>query len=704
MENKNFFNRELSWIEFNYRVLEEALDQNLPLLERLKFISIFSNNLDEFVMVRISALVSQVKSGYNKKDPSGFTPKEILKRLQKRINELVKIKYDCFTNDILVKLEKQGFRFYTAKNVPKQYIPALEEIFLKKYFLIITPMGIDQARPFPFLSGKSINLLVNLKEPKKDDNQFAVIPVPTKERFVAIPGDISNKKYIYIEELIKLFANKIFIGYEIIQTCSFRVTRDAELSIDEEDVVDLLSAIEDQLKKRAKGVPIRLEIEMIANEELVKYLHDRIKFYNGFYFSINGPLDLASFFDIVEMDGFDNLKLKPLPPVMPIEFTNKNDSIFDIISKKDRLLHLPYESFEPIERFIEEAANDDKVLAIKITLYRISKKSPIIQALKKAAENGKQVTVLIELKARFDEAQNIDRAKQLEKVGCHVVYGLVGLKIHSKIVLIVRDEPDGITRYIHLSTGNYNENTAKLYTDIGLFTSRKSFGEDVSSIFNLLTGFSEPPRWKKLVCAPIDLRNFFIEKINIEINNVKNDGKGEIIAKINSLIDIKIIEELYEASKAGVKIKLIVRGMCSLKPNVKNLSENITVISIVDRFLEHSRIFYFYNSGNENIYISSADWMERNLDRRVEVLFPILDMDLKKEIIDCLNIVLRDNKKARILQQDGLYKHSKPAKNEKFVHSQMDMYKYIAKKNIASKEEKLTVFEPQINPEEEKKL
>ncbi|MCK4797768.1 MAG: polyphosphate kinase 1, partial [Spirochaetes bacterium] len=550
----------------------------------------------------------------------------------------------------------------------------------------------------------SLNILINLKEQKKEEDLFAVIPVPSTNRFIPIPGDDSNQKFIYIEELIKLFADTIFKGYDIIQTCTFRVTRDAELSIDEEDAVDLLSEIEVQLKKRAKGTPIRLEIESSANNKLVEYLSQKIKFREGFYFSIDGPLDLSSFFDIVSINGFDHLKQEIFHPVPPKEFQDQKINIFNIISEKDRLIHLPYESFDPVIRFIEEAALDKNVLAIKLTLYRTSGDSPIISALKKAAENGKQVTVLVELKARFDEAQNIIWAKQLEKAGCHVVYGLVGLKTHCKMALVVRDEEDGIKRYLHLSTGNYNEKTAKIYTDIGLFTAKKSFGRDASSIFNLLTGFSDPPRWKKLVCAPLDLRDFFLEKIDIEIKNVKNGGKGKIIAKMNSLIDTKIIEALYKASKVGVNIQLIVRGMCRLRPQVKGLSENISIISVVDRFLEHSRIYYFNNSGEENVYLSSADWMERNFDGRVEALFPIEDADLIKEIKKYLEITLKDNQKARILQQDGMYIRKKQKNNEEIINSQKEIYNYILSNNKTPNKTKQTLFIPKMNPEEEKNL
>ncbi|OHD24927.1 MAG: hypothetical protein A2086_05020 [Spirochaetes bacterium GWD1_27_9] len=699
---EQFFNRELSWIEFNWRVLEEALDKTNPILERLKFLSIFSNNLDEFIMVRISALVSQLKSGYPLKDASGLTAIDVLNKLQKRISELVNLQYECFTNDIQKELEEEGFYFYTVETLPEKYKESLKQLFLKKYFLILTPMAIDRGHPFPFLAGKTLNILLRLEDPKKNEPLFAVIPYPSKDRFIAIPGDETNQKYIYVGELIKLFANYFFKGYNILKSCIFRITRDAELSIDEEGAEDLLSAIEDQLKKREKGSAIRLEVEADADEELLDFLFQNIEYYDGFCFKIKGPIDLSSFSQIVFMKGFEKLKDAPSAPVLSKEFLDVKESIFEIISRKDRLLNLPFESFDPVVRFIEEASCDPKVLAIKQTLYRTSGDSPIVKALKKAAENGKQVTVVVELKARFDEAQNINWAKQLEQVGCHVIYGIVGLKIHCKVALVVRDEEDGIKRYIHLSTGNYNDKTAKIYTDISLFTAKKTFGKDASAIFNLLTGYSEPPRWQKLVSAPLDLRNFFLEKIEMEKNNVKNGGKGKIIAKMNSLVDTKVIEALYDASKAGVQIQLIIRGMCCLKPNVSNLSENISVISIVDKFLEHSRIYYFYNGGNENIYVASADWMERNFDRRIELLFPIEDEDLKKEILTILKISLSDNVKARILQSDGRYTRKKPD-SDKIIRSQVEFYHYLAEKNIEKKTSE-TLFIPRKNPDEEEKI
>lgn len=700
-EEKKYYNRELSWLEFNYRVLEEALDKNNPLLERLKFISIFSSNLDEFFMVRLSELISQSKLEYaSLKLPSGDTAQEIVANLKSRINKLVKQQYNCFNNDILPNLEKEGFHFYTSQNLPEKYIPTVKDLFSAKYSLMLTPMAIDPAHPFPFITGKTLNLLVRLFSDKQPTIPlYAIIPIPTATpRFLRLDSSDSTA-FIYFEEAVKLVSAQLFAGYNIDKSCLFRITRDAEIAVDEEDS-NLLTAIEMGLKLRERGYPIRLEVEKSADEDLLLFLQRNNMFCEGFDFKIDGPLDLADFMEIACIDGYHDLKSEPLPPIVNIAFQDNKISIFDIIRKEDHLLFLPFESFDPVIRFIQEAASDKKVLAIKMTLYRTSGDSPIIGALKNAAENGKQVTVVVELKARFDEARNITWAKQLEQAGCHVVYGVVGLKTHGKIALIVRDEEDGINRYVHLSTGNYNDKTAKIYTDIGLFTAKKKFGSDASAIFNLLTGYSDPPRWKKLVTAPLDLRNFFLEKINRETQNAKNGGKGKIIAKMNALIDTKTIDALYEASCAGVKITLIVRGMCRLKAGIPGLSENITVRSIVDVFLEHSRIFWFHNQGNDELFLASADWMERNLDKRVEILFPVDEPKLVDEVKKILEIILNDNKKTRILQPDGTYEHIKKEKDKTDHRSQLELYDFFKKRNMENKEKEKIRFIPNTKPED----
>ncbi len=681
---RDFINRELSWLEFNRRVLEEAVDEKTAVMERLKFMAIFSNNLDEFFMVRVSGVISQIKSNYEEKDYSGYTPKQLLNEIRTLIEELVIEQTKCFHQSIMPELKKNGFHLYNAKDVPKEYINELSILFHEKYYPVLSPMAIDQSRPFPFISGKTLNILVRLKsETDNNELKMALIPIPTQKRFIKVGNDDSS--YIMIGEFIKLFASSLFNGYTIEEMTTFRITRDAELNIEEEESKDLLSTIENELKNRDKGTPVRVEIESDVSDITFEYIKQKIPVTENIYFKIDHPLDFSSFFYIVSLPGFDHLHIEPLPPITPVEFTEKK-SIFKIIAEKDRILHHPFESFDPVVKFIEEAANDPGVLAIKQTLYRTSGDSPIIAALKKAAQKGKQVTVIVELKARFDELQNINWAKQLEKAGCHVVYGLVGLKIHCKILLVVREEEDGIKRYIHLSTGNYNDKTAKIYTDISLFTKNEVFGIDASAIFNLLTGYSRPPMWKKIITAPLDLRNEFLERINLEITNVKNGGKGKIIAKMNSLIDKKIIEALYKASNAGVEIMLIIRGICCLRPGIKDLSDKITVISVVDRFLEHTRIYYFFNGGDEDIYLSSADWMERNFDRRVETLFPVEDNECKSEILNYISIILKGNQKTRQLLSDGSYIIKPMADGDLPFRSQIELYKYEQKRNLVSKD------------------
>lgn len=684
--NNLLFNRELSWLEFDYRVLEEGLDPQNRLLERLKFLSIFSNNLDEFFMVRVAGLLSQQKAGYQNKDACGMTPDDVLHQIAGRLRELIKIQYDCFNNVITPELNKNNIYLYTADNIPEKYESQLKSVFQNKYFMILTPMAVDQSHPFPFISGKTLNLLIKIEEPKKHEHKFAIIPCPAKDVFFRIEDDDSAARFIFVGELIKRYASHFFKGYKVLESVIFRITRDAELSIDEEGAEDLLSEIEGQLKKREKGAPVRLELEANASDDMKKFLRKNIKCSEEFVFELDGPIDLTGLMQIACMSGYDDLKDKPMPPISHEDFSDKTRSIFDIISRRDRILYHPFESFDPVVRFIDEASTDDKVLAIKMTLYRTSGESPIIMALKKAAQNKKQVTVLVELKARFDEAQNIGWAKQLEKEGCHVVYGLVGLKTHCKIALVVRDEADGIKRYLHLSTGNYNDKTAGLYTDMGLFTCRKSFGRDITGIFNLLTGYSEPPRWQKLICAPLDMRNFFIEKISIEKQNALNGGKGRIVAKMNALIDTKIIMELYEASRAGVEIDLMVRGMCCLVPGVRGQSDNIRVYSIVGRYLEHSRIFWFYNSGDEEIYLASADWMQRNFDKRVELLFPVDDISIKDKISKYLKVIFSDNVKKRQLRSDGLYERVRQKSREPLICSQEELYRMIREEADKTKE------------------
>jgi polyphosphate kinase len=654
LENNIYFNRELSWIEFNNRVLEEAMDKQNPVLERLKFLAITSSNLDEFFMIRVAGLKEQVEAGYEKRDISGRTPMEQLKEISMNIHTMIKKQYDCLNRSILPILKKERIRILNYDLLKKEQLKKVKKYYETIVFPVITPMAIDQSRPFPKLPNKSLNIAVSLFK-ENENEKIAILQVPSIiPRFYEIEISDGTKTYILLEDIIMNNAENLFPGYVIKHMSPFRITRNADLSIDEEGAEDLLQEIEKSLVQRKWGMPVRLEVFKKIDKKLLDILKTMLNLSNSDIYMINGPLDISAFMNIALLNDFGCLKYENFKPSPHKDFFNKD--IFKVIKNKDILLFHPYQSFEHVVNFIERAAEDENVLAIKQTLYRVSGDSPIVEALIKAAKNGKQVTVLVELKARFDEKNNIEWAKKLEKAGCYVVYGLVGLKVHSKILLIVRKEYEGIKRYVHLSTGNYNDKTAKLYTDIGFFTSKESFGWDASALFNVLTGYSQPPEWKKFMVAPIGLQENIIKLIENEIMYAENGFKASIIIKVNSLLETPIIDALYKASQKNVKIKLIVRGICALKPGIKNLSDNIEVISIVGRFLEHTRIYYFNNGNDFKIYLSSADLMPRNLHRRVEILFPIEEKELKDELYDILKLTLEDTEKARILNSDGIYR------------------------------------------------
>src|SRR6056297_3332678 len=682
LESYNYyFNRELSWLEFNERVLDEAFSKTNPLLERLKFLSITGSNLDEFFMIRVAGLKELVSVGYTGKDAAGLSAKEQLEAISKKVHNLVKKQYICLNKLLIPKMRKEGICFLNKQDLNEKQYSTLSDYFNSTVFPVLTPMAIDQGRPFPQILNKSLNQAVIIENEKKE-KLLAIIQVPSVlPRFIRIfdQDNDPSLNFISMEKIIKLFAKKLFTGYKILSIHPFRLTRNSDLSIDEEEASDLLEEIEKSLRQRERGFPVRLEIEKNSSSLISNILFSMLALNDDELYEINGPIDLSSFMDISTIENYEDLKYKQIFPQHPPEFKAEK-SKFDVIKKRDVLLHHPYQSFKPVIEFLEEAAEDPNVLAIKQSLYRVSGNSPIVRTLIKAAENGKQVTVLVELKARFDEENNIQWAKRLEKSGCHVVYGLVGLKTHCKILLVVRKELDGIKRYVHLATGNYNDKTAKLYTDIGMFTSRESFGADSSALFNVLTGYSQPPEWKKFYVAPVGLRDAFIKHIENEIEYSKQNGSGRIICKNNALLDKEIIKALYRASMAGVKIDLIVRGICALRSGIKRLSENITVYSVVGRYLEHSRIYYFENDGNPKIFLSSADWMPRNLDRRVEAMFPIEDNRLKEEIKDVLDLIISDNVKARIQKENGDYcikKHQgKPS-----VESQEALALYYHEKN-----------------------
>ncbi|KAB1439947.1 RNA degradosome polyphosphate kinase [Candidatus Galacturonibacter soehngenii] len=662
-------NRELSWISFNKRVLSEARDKSNPLFERLKFLSITASNLDEFVMIRVASLKDMVHAGYKKTDIAGMTPLEQLKQINEAMHELVNLQYSTYNRSLLPMLKKNGIKVIKAhEELSKQQGEFVDEYFKENVYPVLTPMAVDSSRPFPLIRNKTLNIAALLKKKKeKEELEFATVQVPSVlPRVVKLPtGKKGEQVVITLEEIIERNMDKLFLNYDVICAHPYRIMRNADLTIDEDEASDLLKEIQKQLKKRQWGEAIRLEVEDEIDKRLLLVLQEELEISEDDIYMINGPLDLTFLMKMYSFEGYENLKTPKYQP-QPVKGMTLEEDIFTQIRRGDILLHHPYQTFDPVVDFIKSAAKDPKVLAIKQTLYRVSGNSPIIEALAQAAENGKQVSVLVELKARFDEENNIVWAKMLEKAGCHVIYGLVGLKTHSKITLIVRKEEDGIRRYVHLGTGNYNDSTARIYTDLGLFTCAEAFGEDATAVFNMLSGYSEPLSWNKLSLAPIWLRNKFIYLIRRETENAKLGKKAHIIAKMNSLCDKEIILELYKASAAGVKIELIVRGICCLKVGIEGVSENITVRSIVGNFLEHSRIFYFYHNGMEEVYMGSADWMPRNLDRRVEILFPVDDEKLKKEVIKILQFQLEDNVKAHLLNVDGTYEKVDRRGKQKF--------------------------------------
>lgn len=652
-----YYNRELSWLKFDYRILSEARDKNNPLFERLKFLSITASNLDEFFMVRVASLKDMVHAGYEKEDIAGMTPKKQLAAINEDTHALVNLQYSTYNRSLVPQLKQNGIHMIAHHEaLTKKQAVFADRYFEDNVYPVLTPMAVDSSRPFPLIRNKSLNLgaLVRKKGEKDAEVEFATVQVPgVLPRVVEIP-DESERVFIFLEEIIERNIEKLFLNYDVLCIHPFRIMRNADLSIGEDEAEDLLKEIEKQLKKRQWGEAIRLEVEEGIEKRLLKIIRKELKISEEDIYYINGPLDLTVLMKLYGVDGFDFLKEEKFTP-QPVPELPADCDIFEEIRKRDILLHHPYQTFTPVVDFIKKASRDPQVLAIKQTLYRVSGNSPIIAALAQAAENGKQVSVLVELKARFDEENNIVWAKMLEKAGCHVIYGLLGLKTHSKITLVVRKEEDGIRRYVHLGTGNYNDATAKLYTDMGLLTCREEIGEDATAVFNMLSGYSEPRTWNKLSLAPLWMKDRFLYLIQREIKFAKEGMEARIVAKMNSLCDRQIISALYEASAAGVKIDLIVRGICCLKTGIPDVSENITVRSIVGTFLEHSRIFYFENGGDGEYYMASADWMPRNLNRRVEILFPIEQPDLKEKTEHVLECLLQDNLKAQILQPDGSY-------------------------------------------------
>ena len=689
-DSTRYFNRELSWLEFNNRILFESRDTKNPLLERLKFLSITASNMDEFYIVRVASLRDLLSVKYDELDISGRTVKQQLSEIDDKARAQMALMYSTYTRSLVPSLKNHNILISDYRDLDDHAKEVCDDYFRSTLYPILTPMAVDASRPFPLIYNRQLNLCVLIDETEEErearlakqekkgkvidpEFRFATLQVPTVVPRLFEMHLSTGVCFVPIEGIIQANLSSLFIGSSVLASGFYRVMRNADLDIDEDEAEDLLKEIEEQVRKRRFGEIIRMEVNDDLDPRLLKLLTSSLKISKKDVFSVGGPIDLTFLMKVVGKisDDFPDLCYHSFRPAKPKMFP-EGVNIFDAIRAKDRLVHHPYESFDPVVEFVRQAAEDPNVLAIKQTLYRVSSSSPIIKSLAEAAQNGKQVMVLVELKARFDEENNINWAKMLEKAGCHVIYGLVGLKTHSKITLVVRNEEDGIRRYLHLATGNYNDITARIYTDIGLFTASETFGVDASKFFNTLSGFSEPPEWKRLIPAPTKMKNYFLEKISQEAKNARKGKKSRIIAKMNSLVDANIIDALYDASCAGVKIDLIVRGICCLRPGVPGLSENITVRSITGRFLEHSRIYYFYNEGQEDIYLSSADWMPRNLIRRVELLFPVEDPDCKARVMEVLDVELEDTVRSHFLDSDGSY-HKLDLRGKKKLDSQEEL-------------------------------
>jgi len=674
------FNRELSWLEFNRRVLNEALDETNPLLERLKFLAIFSTNLDEFFMIRVSGLKEQIAEGVNKLSRDGLSPAEQLREIRERLRPMLAEQMQCLNEDILPALAERGIKIYSYQDLNKSEKKRLDDYFHKNVFPVLTPQAVDLSHPFPFISNLSLNLGL-IVEPEEDfqaekighlftNRRFSHIKLPANVSRL-IPIDDSGARFALLGELIAANVGYLFPNMQTGKPCLFRITRDADIEIREDEAGDILNTIELELHHQKRfSFPVRMEVSASMPDEMVNYLAGSIGLTEQDVFRVEGFLHIPDLMRFYALDR-PELKDKPIAYSIPAS-VKRNENIFETLKQRDILLHHPYTAYSTVTDFINAAAEDEQVLAIKICLYRTGKDSPVIKSLVKASRNGKQVAALVELKARFDEENNIEWARHLEAEGVHVVYGMRGMKTHSKVTLVVRNENDELRRYVHIATGNYNPTTSRIYTDLGLLTSDAEIGADATDLFNFLTGYAYQDEFRQLLIAPINLRERMIELIAREAENAKAGKEARIIVKINSLTDDKIIRELYRASQAGVRIDLIIRGICTLRPQVAGLSENIRVVSVVGRFLEHSRIFYFANGGNEEIYIGSADWMHRNLDRRVEAVVPIKDASLRKYLKEeILAAYLQDNTNASILQADGTYEKINASEGEVEFNSQL---------------------------------
>ncbi len=689
-EPKYYLNRERTWLKFNERVLREAIVPSNPLLEQLNFVAISASNLDEFFMIRVAGVKHLIESGIKHIDIAGMTPHEQFEAIQTMAHALVIQQYEYF-DVIKAKLQDEGLCFCSVNDLNECQLVWLESYFEREIYPVVTPMAVDSSHPFPFLSSLNLNLAIILRKQGDTAVKTAILPVPSPvlPRIIKVPSANEQHQFLFLEDILGAFANRFFLGCDILETVPFRITRDADLDINDE-AEDLLVEVEKSLKKRRKGAAVRLELAQSTSRMVKEFLRNELQLEEKDIYIIPGPLDCKVFFSFIGIEGYDHLRYPPAPPQPSFELAEvEAPDLWSAISQRDIMVHHPYESFTAVEMFIQQAASDPHVLAIKQTLYRVSNHSPIIAALAEAAENGKQVTVLMEVKARFDEENNILMARKLERAGCHVIYGIMGLKTHSKITLVVRREEEGIRRYVHLATGNYNGKTARIYTDVGIFTANVRIGVDASAFFNLLSGYSDPPQWNKLAVAPLNLRQRIYEEIEQETKHAQQGKKAVIAAKMNSLLDKEVIAKLYEASAAGVKIHLIIRGICVLRPGLPGISENIEVHSIVGRFLEHSRLFYFYNDGKEDVFISSADWMPRNLNDRVELMIPIEYKPHKERIKGILSLYFNDNCKAYVMNEDGTYRHIADEQTDTAIHAQSMLYREAAEKNTQRKKKNI---------------
>ena len=694
-QQPKYINRELSWLSFNQRVLEEAADLENPLLERLKFLAITGSNLDEFFMVRVGGLHILRDQQITRPDPVGMTPVEQLAAISERVHRMIKEQYECFSQ-LEASLAEQGLQRLRSVDLNDRQRRVAAQLFQDEIFPLLTPIATVDAHDFPRLINHTLNVAVRLAPQPGDAElrpRFAVIPLGRSlQRFVTLRAE-TGYAYMMVEDVVDLFAERFFPGEKVLECVPFRITLNADIAIRDDTASDLLADMQELLNERKTSDRVRLEIAMRVSPELLEFLGRCLDIRSEDIFQVPGPLALSDFMQLSNMAGFERLQFKPWRP-LPSPDVDLTSSMFDVLARRDVLLCHPYDSFDPIVRLIEEAADDPDVLAIKQTLYRTSRDSPIVAALIRAAQRGKYVTAIVELKARFDEARNIEWAKRLEQAEVQVIYGVKGLKTHSKILLIVRREPQGIQRYMHFGTGNYNESTARMYSDISLLTRDEELGADASRFFNAITGYSQPQKFRKIEAAPIGLRARLLEMIEAETQRRLQGQRAHIVAKINALVDPQIIDALYAASQAGVTIKLNVRGICCLRPGIPGLSENIEVISIVDRYLEHARILYFYHGGDEPVFISSADWMPRNLDRRIELLIPIEDTAARRRLMSILDTYFRDNLKARRLLPDGTYQRLRPASDGRPLAAQQTLYEEALEAVRNAEQAHPTPFEP----------